>query len=72
MLQCFAMTKKRNILNSFQDVLIEILSVKERAHIPHTPTLLENAAHNGCKCHTLGMDNRTENRNRKFVVIGYT
>ena len=35
----------------------------EQAHIPHTPTLLDNYAHNEWQCHALVIDNQTYNHN---------
>ena len=67
---------------SSQDVKLHILNLfciignNERkslqAHLPQTPTLLANAAHNECQCHALVMYNRTENYYRKLVIIGLT
>ena len=46
--------------------------VSEQANIPLTPTLLNNAVHNGWQCHAYMMGNRTGNHNQISVKIGYT
>ena len=44
----------------------------KQAHIPHAPTLFENAAHKECQCYALVMGNGTENHNHILVIIGHT
>ena len=40
----------------------------EQAHIPHVPTLLDNAAHNECERHALVMGQSDRNHNRILVI----
>ena len=54
------------------DQKIEKKRVSEQANIPHTPTLLDNAAHNEWQCHVYMMGTRTENHNQISVIIQYT
>ena len=40
----------------------------EQAHIPHAPTLLENAVYNEWQFQTLGTGNRTKKRGYKLFL----
>ena len=41
----------------------------EQAHIPHAPTLLNNAPHKEWQCHALVICYQTENHNQILVII---
>ena len=50
-----------NALICKKEILICSERKSEQAHISHTPTLLDNTAHNEWQCHALLMGNRREN-----------